>query len=246
MEQKEIYLLIISASVTSLVFSVSLVVLLVLYQKRRDTYRRELTKVRVEINEQTLQNISWEIHDNIGQILSTLNLYSYKVHDSVPVELESNVEEMQDLIQTAITEVRTLSKVLNTDYVKSVGLVKTTKLELERFRRLKFLETSFIIKGEAFTISDDTELILLRILQEFFSNTIKHSGATKLDVKFTYNKNVLDIDIKDNGLGFESDQEMGTGILNMRNRAKLIGAFLNLESKSNHGTELKIIYKRKN
>lgn len=132
MEQKEIYLLIISVSVTSLVFSISLVTLFVLYHKRKDFYRKEITKTKIEIKEQTLKNISWEIHDNIGQILSTLNLYSYKVLEDSPDELKPKVEELQDLIQTAITEVRSLSKALNTDYIKNVGLIKSLELELAR------------------------------------------------------------------------------------------------------------------
>ena len=65
-------------------------------------------------------------------------------------------------------------------------------------------------------------------------------------MKFLFKESILELDVKDDGIGFEYGQESGSGILNMKNRAKLIGVFLNLESKLNRGTELKIIYKRKN
>lgn len=246
MQQKEIYLLIISASVTSLIFSISLVVILILYQKRQEAYRKEIAKIQVEIKEQTLKNISWEIHDNIGQILSTLSLYSHKIYNLAPPDLKPKIVELQDIVHRSITEVRVLSRVLNTDYIKSVGLIKSVQIELERFQRLSLLKTDLIIEGEPFFISDDKEVILLRILQEFFSNTIKHADATELIVKFLFKDSILELDVKDNGIGFEYGQESGSGILNMKNRAKLIGVFLNLESKLNQGTELKIIYKRKN
>ncbi len=245
MEQEEIYLLITSLSITFLVFSISLIALFLLYQKRKDYYRKEITKTRIEIKEQTLKNISWEIHDNIGQILSTLNLYSYKVHEESPVEIKPKVEELQDLIQTAITEVRSLSKALNTDYIKNVGLIKSVELELSRFERLKFMETSLIVEGSPFIISDDTEVILLRIIQEFFSNSIKHARAKKMEVSFAFEGKELTILVKDNGVGYDSSATFGTGIINMKNRAKLIGAFINLESETNKGTQLKITYRKK-
>ena len=245
MEQKEIYLLILSASLTFLVFCMVLITLMILYQKRRSQYQKEIAKTRIEIKEQTLKNISWEIHDNVGQILSTLNLYSFKIHDAAPAELKPNVEELQDLIQTAITEVRSLSKALNTDYIKNVGLIKSTELELARFNRLNFLETKLEIIGNPFSISDDKELILLRILQEFFSNSLKHARATKIWVEFAFKGKELIIRASDNGVGYELSEIKGTGILNMKNRAKLIGAFLKLESGLNKGTQLEIIYRKK-
>src|SRR5690606_17619072 len=245
MEQKEIYLLITSVSVTFLVFSISLIALFLLYHKRKDYYQKEITKTKIEIAEQTLRNISWEIHDNIGQILSTLNLYSYKVQEEAPVELKPKVNELQDLIQTAISEVRGLSKALNTDYIKNVGLIKSIELELSRFERLKFMETELVVEGQPFIISDDTEIILLRIIQEFFSNSMKYARATKMEVRFRFNGKELNISIKDNGVGFEGNVVFGTGIINMRNRAKLIGAFLNLDSEINKGTRLEITYRKK-
>jgi len=245
MEQKEIYLLIISASLTFLVFCILLITLMILYQKRRAQYQREIAKSRIEIKEQTLKNISWEIHDNVGQILSTLNLYSYKIHDSAPGELKPQVEELQNLIQTAITEVRSLSKALNTDYIKNIGLIKSTELELARFNRLNFFEAKLNIQGTPFAIPDDKELILLRILQEFFSNSLKHARATKMDVEFIFQGRELKIIAADNGIGYEMNEIKGTGILNMKNRAKLIGAFLKLESGINKGTRIEIIYRKK-
>jgi len=245
MEQKEIYLLITSVSVTFLVFSISLIALFLLYHKRKDYYQKEITKTKIEIAEQTLRNISWEIHDNIGQILSTLNLYSYKVQEEAPVELKPKVNELQDLIQTAITEVRSLSKALNTEYIKNVGLIKSLELELARFERLKFMDTQLTVDGTPFIIPDDKELVLLRIIQEFFSNSLKHARATKMKIAFIFNGRDLTITVKDNGVGYDSTAVLGTGIINMRNRAKLIGAFINLDSEINKGTRLEITYRKK-
>lgn len=245
MEQKELYLLIISASATILMFCISLIVLFVLFHKRRETYLRQITQIRVEVQEQTLKNISWEIHDNIGQILSTISLYSHGLIHSVPPEFKPKIQESQELIEKALVEVRALSKALNTDYIKNVGLLESVKIELERFKRLKFMTTDFQIEGKSYRLSEEVELTILRILQEFFSNTLKHAQATHLEVIFQYTPNELKIKAEDNGIGFAETEIRGTGLINIKNRAKVIGAFLNFDSKPNQGTRLGLNYKNK-
>jgi signal transduction histidine kinase len=64
-------------------------------------------------------------------------------------------------------------------------------------------------------------------------------------VKFSFQGRELKINVRDNGIGFENTEVKGTGILNMRNRAKLIGAFITLESKINEGTQIQITYRKK-
>jgi len=245
MEPKELYVLIISASATVFVFCVSLIILFILFQKRNTLYQREIVKTRIEIKEQTLKNISWEIHDNIGQILSTLVMYNHSLEHIMPDELKPKILESRELIEKAITEVRALSKATNTDYIKTVGLLESVKIEIERFKRLKFLGTNLIIKGIPYRLNEENELIILRILQEFFTNSIKHSKALNLEVIFEYTPNSLTIIAKDDGDGFGDGIKKGTGLLNMQNRAKLIGAFLNFDSVEGKGTRMELIYQNK-
>ena len=245
MEQKELYVLIISASATVFVFCVSLIVLFILFQKRKSDYQREIVKTRIEIKEQTLKNISWEIHDNIGQILSTLVMYNHTLEHITPPELKPKILESRELIEKAIMEVRALSKATNTDYIKTVGLLESIKIELERFKRLNFLEPEITIVGTPYRLNEENELIILRILQEFFTNTLKHAKASRLDVHFQYEPNRLIIKVQDNGEGFEGIQLKGTGLLNMQNRAKLIGAFLNFDSVPGKGTKMELTYQNK-
>ncbi len=245
MEQKDLYVLILSASATVFVFCVSLIILFVLFQKRKTIYQQEIVKTRIEIKEQTLKNISWEIHDNIGQILSTLIMYNHNLEHIVTNELKPKILESRELIEKAMTEIRAISKATNTDYIKTVGLLESVKIEIERFNRLKFLEAHLNITGNPYKLNEENELIILRILQEFFTNSIKHSKAHKLEVSFNYNSNSLKIMAKDDGGGFGEEVIKGTGLLNMQNRAKLIGAFLNFESVPGEGTHMELVYENK-
>lgn len=245
MGQKDVYILIISASATTLIFCLSLIILFILFQRRREAYLQQISQTRIEVQEQTLRNISSEIHDNIGQILSTISIYSHTLMRSAPEDLKPKIAESQDLVEKAIVEVRALSKALNTDYVKNIGLLESIQIEVQRLTRLKLLETELKIIGKPYRLNEETELIILRILQEFFSNTLKHSKATQLNLIFEYNSKELNIKAKDNGVGFEQKEITGTGLINMKNRAKVVGAILNFESHPNQGTQLILNYQNK-
>lgn len=242
MGQKDVYILIISASATILIFCLSLIILFILFQRRREAYLQQINQIRIEVQEQTLKNISSEIHDNIGQILSTISIYSHTLMRAAPEDLKPKISESQDLVEKAIVEVRALSKALNTDYVKNVGLLDSIQLEIQRLTRLKLLKAELQIIGKPYRLNDETELIILRILQEFISNTLKHARATQFNMVFEYTPKEFKIKAQDNGKGFEQKEIAGTGLINMKNRAKVIGAMLNFESQLDQGTQLNLSY----
>lgn len=208
-------------------------------------YNQEIIKTKIEIKEQAFKNIAWEIHDNVGQILSTMHFLQYSILEEAPDKLKPKIQDSQQLLERSITEIRALSKSLNTDYVKTIGLLEIVKLEVERIDRMKSLRASLKIEGKPFRVDEEVEVILLRILQEFISNTLKHSKAKNMEIKFEFTNNQIKIQIKDDGVGFEKSNQNGTGLLNMKNRAKMIGTSFKFSSSLNQGTQLELIYNSK-
>lgn len=208
-------------------------------------YNQEIIKTKIEIKEQAFKNIAWEIHDNVGQILSTMHFLQYSILEEAPDKLKPKIQDSQQLLEKSITEIRALSKSLNTDYVKTIGLLEIVKLEVERIDRMRSLRASLKIEGKPFRVDEEVEVVLLRILQEFISNTLKHSKAKNIEIQFEFTKNQIKIQIKDDGVGFERSNQNGTGLLNMKNRAKMIGANFKLSSSLNQGTQLELIYNSK-
>ena len=87
------------------------------------------------------------------------------------------------------------------------------------------------------------EIVLFRILQEFFSSAVKYSEAQNLKVKLEYNNQNLLISASDDGKGFDVESvEKGSGLLNMKSRAELINAEFDLKSQPGKGVELRINY----
>ncbi|EDP95779.1 ATP-binding protein [Kordia algicida OT-1] len=209
-------------------------------QQAKREFENAIAETQIEIREQTLRNISWELHDNIGQLLTLAKIQLHQLTDS-----KEDISGVSETISKSLTELRALSKLINPDALKNIMLPEALQLEVERFNRLNFIEATLTIHGDEEIIDDKAEIILFRILQEFFSNTIKHAKASKLDVTLTYTPEKLTIVAKDNGKGFDKSQDKlnkGIGLLNMKSRGKLIGAEIELDSALEKGTELTIIH----
>lgn len=216
-----------------------------LLDKRADEIRfeEEIIKSQLETQEQTLQNISWELHDNVGQLLSVAKMQLNILQPSIDESKKGILNETSDIISKSLQEIRTLSKLLNPDTVTNMGLEKSIELELLRFNRLNFLKASLEVYGTRKDIDKKDEIILFRILQEFLSNSIKHAKAKTLKVNLQYFKDSLTITAKDTGVGFDENEiEKGSGLVNMKSRAELIGAELEIQSKKNKGVTLILNY----
>ncbi len=212
--------------------------LIVAQEKAKKAFERELAETQIEIREETLRNISWELHDNIGQLMTLA-----KIQVQMARQSPENLDEVAETIGTGLTELRALSKLINPEALKSLSLKEAINLEIERFNRLNFIKSTFTVEGETINMDQQKEIIIFRILQEFFSNTIKHSKASHLDVVLVYESPCLEITAKDDGVGFAQDSKFaGIGLKNMENRAQLIEAQLRITSEENIGTALRLTY----
>ncbi len=247
MDEKEVIILIAIGIPLLLVFAV--IILFSVFSRRKnkflieqatekEKFNTELTKTQIEIREETLRHISWELHDNIGQLMTLAKIQVQMLGDK-----PDNLEEASETIGTAINELRSLSKMINPDALNKMSLPDALTLEIERFNRLKFINSTIKISGTPINFDTKREIIIFRILQEFFSNTIKHSKAKTLDVILKYSDNNLIIKAIDDGVGFSAETpKAGIGLTNMTSRAKLINAILEISSEYNKGTQLCLTY----
>jgi len=247
MQENGEFVLIVS-TILILIIVIALIILFTTFQKKKnilvekqkeeqERFEKEIAETQIEIREATLRNISWELHDNIGQLLT---LAKIQLQNSTP----ENIKEVSETITKGLTEVRSLSKLINPEAIKNINLREALQLEVDRFNRLNFIETTYKVEGDEVEIDKKASIVLFRILQEFFSNTIKHSKATNLEVTLNYKKDILILFAKDNGVGFLiNEKKEGIGLSNIKNRIKLIGAEVNFVTAENKGTSIEITYK---
>lgn len=251
---KEELLLIVYFIVVILLLTTFGIVFFITFQKRKNKllldkyeaekrFEKEITQAKLEIQEQTLKNVGWELHDNIGQLLSVANMQLNMLSRTIEESKRSSITEVKEVVANSLQEVRSLSKSLNNEVVNYAGLQASVINEITRFNRLNLINSQFNSVGECKKISQKDEIILFRILQEFFSNVIKHSKAEILSVKFNYTLEKLDISASDNGRGFDPESiTKSSGLINMESRAKLINTEFTLNSSENGGTSLSLRY----
>ncbi len=212
--------------------------------KQQQAFEEEISKTQTEIQEQTLKNIGWELHDNVGQLLSfasmQLNLLSTQVED----HLKTKLDDTKDVVTQSIQEIRMLSKTLNNEVILNIGFEKSITNELDRIKRMKFASAELHTKGDKVELKNKKhEIIIFRILQEFFSNSVKYSEAKNLKVIINYLPETLQVVASDDGKGFDMNTiEKGSGLINMKSRASLISAKLKIEAIPKQGVTLKLEY----
>ncbi|MAP54935.1 ATP-binding protein [Altibacter sp.] len=206
-------------------------------------FQTELVNAQLEIQEQTLKNIAWELHDNVGQLLSVANIQLNMLMNAAPAELHDRILETKDVVKESVTEVRSLSKSLNKDVIRKNGLIQSLEVEVARFNRLNFLKAELKITGTAIDIKSENEIIIFRILQECFSNVMKHAKASKLFVHLNYKVDTLEIIVRDDGAGFNPETKSGnSGMETMKSRSELLEASFSITSKPGQGTQLVLQY----
>lgn len=210
-------------------------------------FSQTLLQTQLEIQEQTLKNISQEIHDNIGQALSLAKLNLNTMPEMPDEALQQKLVNSKQLVSKAITDLRDLSRSLDTDYVQEMGLQRAIEYELEMIRKTGTMDTTLAVEGTLFRLDKQKELILFRIVQETFNNILKHAGAKSIMVNIGYAPDSFNLTIKDDGKGMnlqplseEKNTNFGLGIRNMHSRAKLIGADFSMISNPGEGTEVRI------
>jgi len=213
-------------------------------QEKKDmqqAFEQELMKSQMEVQEQTLQTIASDIHDNVGQLLSLTRISLSTVNVSgQPDKAKEKIEGAMNLLDTSIKELRQLAAVLHAENLLKTGLQHAVERELERLSKAGDYETAFHSTGNKTSLTDpQTELIAFRIVQELLNNTIKHAAASRIEISFDYSNEYLRISVADNGRGFDTTASMGSGmgLLNLIKRTKMIGGDLVLESAENSGTK---------
>lgn len=247
-------LLIVYVVAILLFFAIFAIVFVIAFQRRKNKFlverleaeqkfENELANSRLEIQEQTFKNIAWELHDNVGQLLSVANMQLNMLSGAVAQSHHAQLDETKGVVTESLREIRNLSRGLNKDVVLAKGLVASIETEMQRFNRMNFLEAKLNVEGQECCINSKDEIIIFRILQEFFSNVIKHAKANNLFVNLIFKPNKLVVTAKDDGIGFNLDKvKANAGLLNMKSRATLINSTLDIQSKEAGGVLLTLEY----
>lgn len=207
----------------------------------KSQFAQTLLQSQIEIQEQTLQHISRELHDNLGQVASLIkiNLNTLQL-DNMPKTAEK-IEATKDLTRQLIADIKSLSVSLGSDRIAQAGLVKALETEVERLNKTGQFTAIFALEGTMPVIDNDKAVILYRMAQEILNNMVKHSQATQINIFLHASENLFKLQFNDDGVGFNAAEKLngsGAGLRNLTSRALLIHATLQILSSAENGTSI--------
>jgi signal transduction histidine kinase len=206
-------------------------------------HEKEIMKSQLEIQEETFKHISREIHDNINLslTLAKLHLNTYVLNEEG--QISSKIISSIELISNSISELRNISKGLDSDVISQQGLIKAVELEVHRLNQLGIFQIEFLVNGSSVFFDAKKDLVVFRIIQEALNNILKHANANSIMVTLDYSDSELTVSINDNGQGFDANrilENREAGLKNMKHRTKTLNGKMELKSVLGQGTEINL------
>lgn len=205
---------------------------------------RELSAYMEAIREEERKRIAMEIHDELGQLLTALKMdvSLLKMRLAGDSDAAKKADDMRELVETTIWMVRNVASHLRPAAL-NFGIVSALEWLVEDFSRRNNIPCQFRINGSEPVLPDAHATAVFRIVQASLTNVARHARATRADVTLTRSANGLDLHVSDDGCGFDQDAARkgdSYGVLGMRERARLIGASLLIDSSPGTGTSVSI------
>ena len=206
--------------------------------------RRELAQRLIATRESTLRELSRELHDEFGQILTAIGSMLSRAGNHAPEgsPLRNDLREIREVAQTALDNVRGLSQTLHPSILEELGLESTIDWYLSTVEKQLGIQVSYERSGVSSPIDATIGIHVYRVLQEALSNVARHSGSDRASVRLRVNPDTLELEIEDHGKGLAPNlPRQGLGLVAMRERAAIVKGTLVLVTPPDGGTLVRLL-----
>jgi PAS domain S-box-containing protein len=207
---------------------------------------RDMSGRLIAAHEEERMHIARELHDDLSQRTALLSVSLAKFEQGTPHLSSKARQELQNVakvVREVSSDIHNLSHQLHPSMLELAGLVAAVKGFCEEFSKQHDLQIKFVHNDVPGQISKDLTLCLFRIVQEALRNVVKHSGAAEAKVELSGHGDRIDLCISDSGAGFNphpTKGDTGLGLISMRERLRLVGGHLAVESEPSHGTRIRV------
>lgn len=223
-------------AIAGLVLFYSFTRLVEIFDIETEVMVKNMEQEQVIANER--ERIARDLHDGALQQVYASGLLAQSLKKRAKPE---NIVEVDRLINTINQAIQQLRDFLprKRGEVTTVDLVGALQPKIEEAKQYVQVKATWETENLP-PLSIDQARHLAAFLNEAMSNVIRHSKSTEMDVKIKYLENLLTIDVRDYGEGISPAAEQGYGLRNMRERAKLLGAELTIDSEHHEGTTVRL------
>jgi signal transduction histidine kinase len=202
-------------------------------------FEKQLRASQVEVQENTYSTLAKELHDNVGQLLSSAKMLLGLTERTLGTPPDTLLTANETIGQ-AIKELRSLSKALDKEWLEQFNFIDNLATEIARINAGEIVSAS-LTHTHDIQLRSGEQIMLFRVVQEAIQNAIKHAHPKHIDILLAADEQKLSISIADDGSGFDSPAlNSGMGIGNMIHRVNLLGGTINWQSKPGHGTTVNI------
>jgi signal transduction histidine kinase len=205
--------------------------------------RSDLAQKLISTQESTLRHISRELHDEFGQVLTAIGSMLGRAGKHAPggSPLREDLKEVQEIAQSTLNNIRTLSQALHPVLLEEAGLESTLDWYIPTVGRQTGLALHYEKTGQPFPVETSAGVHIYRVLQEALNNVSRHSGASDAWVRLSFSTDSLELEVEDHGKGFVAENsQRGIGLVAMRERAELIGGTLAISPRPQGGTKVRL------
>jgi two-component system sensor histidine kinase DegS len=211
---------------------------------------RRLSRQILSAQEEERRRISRDLHDEIGQVLTGINLHLATLKREATAntkDLKRKIARTQRLVERSVNIVHQFAGQLRPTALDDLGLIPALRSYLKEFAKRTGLSIRFasFTRGRTEHLDGAKRTVLYRVAQEALLNVAKHAQASLVKVRIQKLRRVIRMEVKDNGKSFEvqrvlsAKRHKGLGLLGMRERVEMVGGHFAVESAPGKGTTIR-------
>lgn len=214
--------------------------------RRSHQQLRELSAHLQSVREKECARIAREIHDELGQSLTALQMDVTWLGTQLPAgcsHLAEKTKRMEQLVQATIESVHRIITELRPIMLDDLGLAAAIEWQAAEFQNRSGIECHVFVDCRDDYIQKDLATAVFRIFQETLTNVARHSRATAVWARLTQEKGVLNLQVTDNGKGItrkQAEDPRSFGIVGIRERVSLWNGCMRITGSKNKGTTVSI------
>jgi len=220
---------------------------LFLFLKKAETDRlrseKRVLHAIINTEEAERKRFAKDLHDDLGRLLSTVKMSLSALNERIKDPTDRQIlDSTNQMVNQAIGTIKSISNTLSPHILSNFGLVSATNSFISKINQAASFNISFESNLGEERLNPDVEVVLYRSICELTNNSIKHSGASNIDIELKIHGKFLILQYSDNGRGFdlqqrENGEKTGMGISNIQTRVKSIDGVFFLDSSPGNGMQ---------
>lgn len=204
---------------------------------------RALSMFLQTVREEERKRIARELHDELGQALTALNIdldWLETRHVAQDAKVVRKLLSMRQVLGSTVDSVRRIAEDLRPGMLDDLGLAAAIEWQLEQFQERTGIRCELTMNREEFELNDHVATAVFRIVQEALTNVARHAAANAVSIAVEESDDEICLEVRDNGNGFQHDpKKRSYGLLGIRERVNMLGGEMEILSKLGNGTSVR-------